>query len=93
MSSIKKLKKDINNSVAILFTDLIMYKLYIASANAEAADKSIGELIDLQNEFLSRANAREGKNAKKRMKLYFQSLKNDFRKEIDSIAKEIEKLP
>lgn len=93
MSSRKNLKKQINDSITLLFTDVVVYKTYIANADTAAADKIIDKLVEIQDEFLSRMNATEGKETKGRIKNYFIKLKADFQKAINLIDKDIKQLP
>lgn len=76
----------------LLYTDCIFYKVFVVDANQEAADKVITHIAEVQDEFLKRINANEGKNVAGRVKTYYKKLKADFKGEINAIAKEIESL-
>lgn len=92
MSSKRKLKKDINETIDLLYTDCIFYKTFVIDADAEAADKVMMSISEVQDEFLKRINANEGKQVDGRVKAYYRKLKADFKEEINKIAKEIEAL-
>ena len=85
MSSRRKLKKSINESIDLLYTDCVFYKVFVIDADQAAADKVITRIVETQEEFLKRVNVNEGKEVKGRVKA-------DFKEQINSIAKEIESL-
>lgn len=89
MSSKRKLKKEINATMDILYVDCVFYKVFVVGADLEAADKVITHIVDVQNELLRRFGANEGKDVKGRVKSYYKKLKADFRAQADAIAKEI----
>jgi len=92
VSSKRRLKKDINSTMDLLYTDCIFYKVYVVDADKAAADKVINQIAETQEEFLKRVNAVDGKEVKGRTKAYYKKLKADFKGEINKIAKEIESL-
>lgn len=89
MSSKRKLKKEINATMDMLYVDCVFYKVFVVGANLEAADAMIKRIVDAQNELLRRFGANEGKEVKGRVKSYYKKLKADFRAQADAIAKEI----
>lgn len=92
MSSKRKLKKNLNATIDLLYTDCIFYKVFVVDADHEAADKVITHITEVQEEYLKRINAMEGKEVKGRVKSYYKKLEADFHDKINTIAKEIESL-
>lgn len=92
MSSRKDLKKQINESMGLLFNDCILYKVYTKGANVEKADKLIYKINSVQTDFLSRVSKSEGKNVKNRVKNYYKKLKEDLINQVNSLGKEIQEL-
>ena len=75
MSSRRKLKKSINESIDLLYTDCVFYKVFVIDADQAAADKVITRIVETQEEFLKRVNVNEGKEVKGRVKLITKRLK------------------
>jgi len=92
VSSRRKLKKSINATIDLLYTDCIFYKVFVIDADQDAADKVITRIAETQDDFIKRVNVIEGKEVKGRVKAYFKKLEADFKEEINSIAKEIQSL-
>lgn len=92
VSSRRKLKKSINESIDLLYTDCVFYKVFVIDADQAAADKVITRIVETQEEFLNRVNVNEGKEVKGRVKAYYKKVKADFKEQINSIAKEIDSL-
>lgn len=93
MSSRRKLKKNINEIMEILYTDCVMYKVFVVNANAEAADKIIETIAEKHLDLIKRVTASEGKEAKGRIKAYYKKLRADIVEQTNAIAKEIATLP
>lgn len=93
MSSRKNLKKDINHTIELLYTDLILYKVYVIGADKKAADNILAQIIDVQHNYLSRAGHCDGKNIKGRAHAYYKKLIADFKGQIQQLANDINKLP
>lgn len=92
MSSRRKLKKNINKTIGILFTDCLIYKYFVVDADQEAVDKIIAELTDTQNEYIKRVSVTEGKDVKGRVCQYYHKLKSDFTQKINEMGKQIASL-
>ncbi|MDU1906119.1 MAG: hypothetical protein E6772_15210 [Dysgonomonas sp.] len=92
MSSRKDLKKQINNSMSLLYSDCILYKVFSKNANQQKADELISKIAGVHNDFLSRINVTEGKEVKNRVKSYYKKLRVDLKAQIDEIGKEIQNL-
>lgn len=89
MSSRRNLKKDLNRTISLLFTDCLIYKLFVVDANLEAVDKIIVKLKDIQNNYICKISVTEGREVKGRVRQYYKKLKSDFASEINEIGKEI----
>lgn len=93
MSSRRKLKKNINEMMEMLYADCVMYKVFVVGADADAADKVIVQIAEKHADFIKRVSANEGKEAKGRIKAYYKKLRADFVEQTNVIAKEISTLP
>lgn len=92
MSSRRNLKKQINESMGLLYNDCILYKVFTKNANAEKADKIIDQIAEVHTDFLSRINTTEGKEVKNRVKAYYNKLNADLKVQINKLGQEIQKL-
>lgn len=92
MSSRKDLKKLINNSMDVLYTDCVFYTAFSKNANIEKAEAIIAEISKVHDEFLSRISVSEGKEVKSRTKAYYKKLKDDLKSQIDKFGKDIQSL-
>lgn len=92
MSSRRNLKKLINNSMDLLYTDCIFYTAFNKNANAEKAGALIEQIAEVHNELISRLSISEGKEIKARTKSYYQKLHSDLKTQIDKFGKEIQAL-
>ncbi|HCO67689.1 MAG TPA: hypothetical protein DIT04_08055 [Dysgonomonas sp.] len=92
MSSRRNLKKQINESMDLLYTDCVLYKVYTKEPNIEKADELISRIANIHIDFLSRANITEGKDVKNRVKIYYKKLKEDLKAQVDELGREIQNL-
>lgn len=92
MSSRRNLKKLINNSMDLLYTDCIFYTAFNKDANTEKAGALIEQISDAHNELISRLSVSEGKDIKARTKAYYQKLHADLKTQVDKFGKEIQAL-
>lgn len=89
MSSRRKLKKNINEMMELLYTDCLFYKVFVIDADKEAADKVMTNILVTQQDLLKRVNVNEGKNVKGRVKAYYKKLNADIKEQANAIAKDI----
>ncbi len=68
MSSRRNLKKQINESMGLLYNDCILYKIFTKNANIEKADLLIDKINEAHSSLLSRTCISEGKDVKNRVK-------------------------
>ena len=66
--------------------------LYIPGVDSAKADVVMARILDMQDEFIRRANRPDGKENKKRVKEYYRKLRTDLQTEINAIATEIGEL-
>ncbi|WP_353122503.1 hypothetical protein [Dysgonomonas capnocytophagoides] len=92
MSSRRDLKKLINNSIGLLYNDLIFYKVFTVNANKEKADALIDQIADSHLELINRVSTVEGKEVKSRTKAYYSKIKSDLKSLVDNYGKEIQTL-
>ena len=92
MAKRRILKKDISYVAGDLFSEALFCKLYLPGVNSEKADVVMARVLDMQDEFIRRANRPDGKENKKRVKEYYCKLRADLQTEINAIATEIGEL-
>lgn len=85
MANKRELKKSINYVVGDLFQECIILKMVKKSDNAKA-DEVLTDILNLQNEFLARANHPQPGNVKG----YFRKLYIDFGDSVDAIIKKMQ---
>ena len=93
MSSRRKLKKYINLSMDLLYTDCMLYKIFVVNADRIAADKVIIKIAETHSDLIKRISASEGKEVKGRVNTYYKKLRADFVEQSNALAKEIAALP
>ncbi len=92
MSNRRDLKKQINESMELLYTDCVLYKIFIKNPDIEKADNLISKIADIHVDLISRVNITEGKDVKNRVKAYYKKLKGDLKDQVDELGREIRNL-
>lgn len=92
MSSRRKLKKNINETMELLYIDCLFYKVFVIDADKDAADKVMNSILNIQKDLLKRVSVNEGKDVKGRIKAYYKKLRNDFKEQVNAIGKDIASL-
>lgn len=92
MASKKLLKKNIGYIAGDLFTEVLICKLFIPATDQDQAEVLMTRILDMQVEFVKRANRPDAKENKKRVKEYYSKLITDLQAEINSIGTEIAEL-
>lgn len=92
MAKRRILKKDISYVAGDLFSETLFCKLYLPDVDSEKADVVMARILDMQDEFIRRANCPDGKENKKRVKEYYRKLRADLQTEVNAIATEIGEL-
>lgn len=92
MTKRRDLKKDINYIAGELFSEVMMYSLYIPGTDMEKADSLMARVLNMQDEYLRRAQRPDGKDNKALVKEYYRKLRVDLQTEIEAVAGEIASL-
>ena len=92
MAKRRILKKDISYVAGDLFLETLICMLYVPGVDSGKADVVMARILDMQDEYVRRANRPDGKDNKKRVKEYYRKLRADLQKEINAIATEIGEL-
>jgi hypothetical protein len=89
MASRRQLKKTIKFVSSELITD-IYFRLLISKIKEEVVDQIVVKIVDLNREFVLRANRPDGKENPKIVKQYYRKLYTDWQEKLNLILKEIE---
>lgn len=81
MASRKALKKGINYIVGELFTECVYISLTLPEADKAKADKVMTDILDMQDDFVSRISHTEPGNVKG----FYKKLREDFNARVSSI--------
>ena len=92
MAKRRILKRDISYVAGVLFSEALFCKLYLPGVNSVKADVVMARVLDMQDEFIRRANRPDGKDNPKRVKEYYRKLRADLQTEVNAIATEIGEL-
>lgn len=88
MASRRKLKKNLNYIAGELFSECLINSLYVPGTDKAAADKLMGEVLTMQDEFVSRISYTEPGNVKG----FYKKLRTDFNAKVNEIIDAIAKL-
>lgn len=86
MASRKDLKKNVNYIASELFAECLVNSLYVPGTDKEKADKLMGEVLKMQDEFLSRISHTEPGNVKGFYKKFHADFQVKVNEIIDSIG-------
>ena len=87
-SSIKQLKKDINNDIGDLIEEIYLWELSNPSSDLTKSEKIIDEAIITFDSLIQKVNSVKGNNIKKQ----FKSIQEEKTKAITDLMKKTEKL-
>ena len=87
-SSIKQLKKDINNDIGDLIEEIYLWELSNPSSDLTKSEKIIDEAIITFDSLIQKVNSVKGDNIKKQ----FKSIQEEKAKAITDLMKKTEKL-
>ena len=93
MKSRQDVKKHIKKIFSELYCDIVLYEAFSIKPDVDAARKLATEIIEIENELISRVSVNEGKYVKGRMKHYFQKLEQDLKANLETVSKKITELP
>lgn len=88
MANRRQLKKRINYITGELFCECLVHSLYVPGADKEKADALMTDILNLQNDFISRVCHTEKGSEKQ----FYRKLHADFGKRVDEILEAIGKL-
>lgn len=92
MAKRRILKKDISYVAGDLFAEVLVCKVYIPGVGQEKAEALMSRILNMQDDFIRRAQRPDGKDNKARVKEYYRRLAADFQAEVNAIEAEIEQL-
>ncbi len=88
MANRKDLKKAINYIAGELFTECVIISLSLPEEGKQKADKIMTDILEMQNEFISRISHTEPGNVKG----FYKKLHEDFKTRVDEIIQAIGQL-
>ncbi len=89
MANKRDLKHEINFITTELVNECLFLKEYTTEMPAEKCETLINRILDIQDEYIRRANRTDGKDSPKLVKAYYKKLIQDFDAAIGEILKEI----
>ena len=92
MAKRRNLKKDINYVAGDLFTEVLICQTMISGTDKEKSDTLLSRILQMQDEFVRRAQRPDGNSDRKHVKNYYRKLRADLQTEVDAIAGEIASL-
>lgn len=88
MASRKALKKNVNYIAGELFAECLMHSLYVPGTDKAKADELMGEILKMQDDFVSRISHTEPGNVKG----FYKKFRLDFNAKVDEIMDVMGKL-
>lgn len=88
MAKRRELKKKVNYIASELFMECLVNKLYVPGTDKDKADQLMGEILTMQNDFLSRISQTEPGNAKG----FYKKLQADFDAKVQEIIEALGQL-
>lgn len=92
MASIRNLKKNIGYIAGELLTDALLCSLFIKEVDKDAVEAIMSRILEMQDNFIRRANHPDAKDNKALVKEYYKKLLVDLETEVNTIGQELEKL-
>lgn len=88
MANRRTLKKNVNYIAGELFTECLVVGLYVPGTDKEKADKLMGEILDMQDDFVSRISHTEPGNVKG----FYRKFRTDFDAKVEEMIQKIGQL-
>lgn len=88
MASRRELKKNVNYIAGELFSECLVNSMFVPGTDKEKADKLMGEVLAMQDEFISRISHTEPGNVKG----FYKKFRGDFNAKVNEIIDAIAKL-
>lgn len=92
MAKRRILKKDISYVAGELFTEVLICQAFVPGTEQEKADAVLSRILEMQDEFISRAQRPDGNGDRKHVKEYYRKLRANLQAEVDAIGEEIASL-
>ncbi len=87
MASIRQLKKNLNYLTQELINECLAYQYFNKNADSNKVDEVISGIIENHNDLIYRINHCNEKGDRKKVKAYFNSIKEDFKKSVEMLNK------
>lgn len=88
MASRRQLKKNVNYIAGELFTECLVHRTFVPGTDTQKADDLMVDILNMQNEFISRISHTEPGNVKG----FYKKFNTDFHAKINEIIDAIGKL-
>ena len=88
MAKRRELKKNVNYIAGELFSECLINSKFIPGTDKKKADELMGEIIKMQDEFISRISHTEPGNVKG----FYKKFRSDFNAKVNEIIDAIAKL-
>lgn len=88
MANRRTLKKNVNYIAGELFAECIVNSLYVPGTDKKKADELMTEVLNMQNEFISRISHTEPGN----VKVFYKKFRTDFNTKVNEIIDAMGKL-
>ena len=92
MAKRRILKKDISYVAGDLFTEVLICQAFVPGTEQEKADSVMSRILQMQDEYIRRAQRPDGNSDRKHVKEYYRKLRADLQAEVDAIGEEIASL-
>lgn len=85
MASRRNLKKHVNYIAGELFTECLVNSLYVPGTDKAKADQLMGQILEMQHEFISRISHTQPGN----VKMFYKKFRADFNAQVSTIIDNI----
>jgi hypothetical protein len=92
MASVRQLKKDIDNQLFEIIADCFLYIGLHPERKSEDISSIIDDAVSLRNELIARTNNPDGKDNPKVVRQFFQLIKSDLNKGVESLCSRLSAL-
>jgi hypothetical protein len=89
MGNLRKIKKDIDNSVFEVISDCFIFSELHPDVKTSDVAAIVEEAVNLRNDLISRVNNPEAKDDPGLVKKYFRSIKDDLSSGTDKLCKRL----
>jgi len=89
MANRRVLKKDISYVAGELYAEVMVRMILIPGVDRFKADDLLSRILDMEDEYIRRANRPDAKDNKVLVKEYYRKLRIDLQTEVDAIVREI----